>query len=68
MGITINTKREDVMDNKKDEKIKNEAEEKTLPTKEDEENIRKSKGELEKVKARMEILRDTQDITQNLNR
>ena len=56
------------MDNKKDEKIKNEAEEKTLPTKEDEENIRKSKEELEKVKTRMEILRDTQDITQNLNR
>lgn len=56
------------MDNKKDEMIKNEAEEKTLPTKEDEENIRKSKEELENVKARMEILRDTQDITQNLNR
>lgn len=56
------------MDNKKDETIKNEAEEKTLPTKEDEENIRKSKEELEKIKARMEILKDTQDITQNLNR
>lgn len=49
-------------------KIINEFEEKTLPTKEDEENIQKSKEEIQKARARMEILKDNLDITQNLNR
>lgn len=56
------------MDKRDLNKVKNEYEEKTLPTKEDEENIKKGREELEKAKARMEILRDTQDITQNFNR
>ena len=56
------------MDNKDLNKEKDELEEKTLPTKEDEESKEKGKEELEKAKARMEILRDTQDITQNFNR
>ena len=56
------------MDNKDLNKEKDELEEKTLTTKEDEENIQKGRAELEKAKARMEILRETQDIPQNFNR
>ncbi|MDO5018002.1 MAG: hypothetical protein Q4E02_01745 [Lagierella massiliensis] len=45
-----------------------EEEREILPSREDEENIKKGIEEKEKVRAKMEILRDNQQVHQNLNR